>query len=200
MDIEKKLQKRYSRILSQESRVLEQRDAVSQLREQQSDQTNSDRTSNKLTGWRKLYAIQKNIDKANRTSDQKFNARIYSKVDEDIWSATETRAWYQKYAVPIPRETVDPIASGFMKAEVSLSQNQDHLYKLKSQHEFAPHVPPKPTKPGPHFLNHEGNLREQSINNDRYLKEQPNFPQPVIGDVERVVGFRRAPWKDRADG
>jgi uncharacterized protein YdiU (UPF0061 family) len=92
---------------------------------------------NKLSGWRKLYHVQKSIDQLNRAPDQKYNARIYSKVDDDTWSATETRAWYQKYAVPMPREDVDPLKSGFMQLSPPLIQDRKHQFQTSSDHVFG---------------------------------------------------------------
>lgn len=79
------------------------------------------------------------------------------------------------------------------------SQNNEK-YKLQSQHVFEPIVSKsKPLTP-PHFMNHELNLREQRVQNKVYLTEKKNFPIPIQGDVPRMVGYRRAPWKDRPEG
>jgi hypothetical protein len=49
-------------------------------------------------------------------------------------------------------------------------------------------------------MDHEGHLREQVKLNAEYLQLKKNFPVPIEGDVARMVGYRRAPWKDRPEG
>ena len=162
MEMEKELQKRWGQILKQEVLVLEKRSNVEKLRNKQVQKTNSDRCQSKLGGWRNLYGIQKSLDAVNRPADQKFDARIYSRIDYDTWERGEMRAWYNSYAVPIPRESVDHVSTKYMIKTQPQKLDPSHMIRRASSHQFANNGPRrKASGGGPHFMDFESNLREQ---------------------------------------
>ncbi len=109
------------------------------------------------------------------------------------------RGWYQQYAVPLPRTSVDSVSTGYMVASTPVREQAEYIAKSRTVHEFAPVVArPRPT-PGPHFMDFEGNLAEQRAAGAMYLSARRNFP-PLQEGVARVPGFRPAPWKDRPEG
>jgi hypothetical protein len=202
-DITKDLRRRFSQILKQEVHVLDKRGDVEKLRAKHAERTNSERTLLKLSAWKKLYGIQKGIDLKNRPSDQLFDVRIYSKIDYDTWERTEMRGWYGQYAVPMPRESWDPVQARY--STVAPPRGPGTLAKAATAHVFAaPSARPPPSAPPPHFLDFEANLTEQRASAAQYLTAARNFPPPdaqgVSLGVHRVPGYRAQPWKDRPLG
>jgi hypothetical protein len=101
------------------------------------------------------------------------------------------------------RTSFDPAKEKYSVAQRPLAEDPHHVAVLRSTHAFAATgaktlAPPK----GPHFMDFEGNLAQQRGAADAFLAAKTNFPPPSAEPwaVERVVGFRPAPWKDRPLG
>lgn len=202
-DITHDLSRRFAQILKQEIHVLEKRSDVEKLRAKHIERTNSERTLSKLGKWRNLYNIQKSLDLKNRACDQHYDIRIYSKIDYDVWERAEMRGWYGQYAVPMARETWDPVQAGYSTKAPSPSTGV--FTKAATAHVFAgPSARPPPAAKPPHFMDFEANLKEQRAAASQYLASARNFPPPdTMGasmGVSRVPGYRAQPWKDRPLG
>mmetsp|Transcript_29875 Transcript_29875/g.67013 ORF Transcript_29875/g.67013 Transcript_29875/m.67013 type:complete len:231 (-) Transcript_29875:317-1009(-) len=199
--MDSELKKGYARLVKHDRTVLERRSDFFKLKTKQIDRVNAERCSHRLGGWRQMYKIQKEKDVSVRPSDQQYFARIYTRIDHDVWDRPEMAAWYQKNARPIPRESVDSEATGYL---VKLPEPKPSASRATLSHAFA--AVPKPLAPeaaAPHWMDYEGNLEAQSKASKRYLSKAHNFPppRPVVegASVERVSGFRPAPWKDRPE-
>jgi len=181
--------------------VLERRNDHLRLKKKQIDRVNAERCSHRLSGWRNVYKIQKEKDSSNRPSDQQYFARIYTRIDHDVWDRPEMASWYQKNARPNPRESVDVDATRYM---VPSPNSKPAATRATLIHEFAA-VPKarEPPQPAPHWMDFEANMAEQRTASALYLASARNFPPertPVLGETAaRVPGYRPAPWKDRPE-
>jgi hypothetical protein len=109
---------------------------------------------------------------------------------------------YNAYATPMARESFDPVKERYSIAAPPQASEPAFVAKKASSHVFAaPSARPAP-RPAPHFMDHEANLRAQQAASSSYLEAKANFPPPSGESwaVDRVVGFRPAPWKDRPFG
>jgi len=191
------LNKKYARILEQETEVLRKRDEVDALRVKQAKVRNAERTTAKLNAWRGVYSIAKTWDQGFRPPDQKLEAKTYSIADKDQWDRGELRSWYQAYArPPDDAEPAPGLATGYLvtRAETGPARVQGPAPTMPTNR-----GPPPMRSRGqePHWMLHEDQLGFQKQMSEDRLEARMNYPPLEEG---RVDGYRQAPWKDRPQG
>ena len=87
----RKVQRMQRNIDTQQSKVLDCRQKIEALKKQQGNVRNAKHTSNKLGTWRLLYDIQKRPEGILRAPDRRFPTRLYSRMDNDVWTMAELR-------------------------------------------------------------------------------------------------------------
>ncbi|CAM9269348.1 unnamed protein product, partial [Chrysoparadoxa australica] len=90
------LQARGKHALQLSQCALEQRELSTALKGLHTRRKRQILSERNLSTWRNGYDRYLSADITNRPSDKLWQARTYSKMDEELWYSRETRAWFEK--------------------------------------------------------------------------------------------------------
>ena len=106
-------QKAERRIVAKSLEVLKLRQERQKLAQRQEAHRNFKRNELSLSKWRSQYEILKRPEAGLRPCDRKFDVRMYSRMDSDLWQKGELRAWFERGATATI-ESRDPDYNGYM--------------------------------------------------------------------------------------
>ncbi|KAJ1452289.1 hypothetical protein M885DRAFT_527538 [Pelagophyceae sp. CCMP2097] len=188
----------------QEAEVQFRRTEVFDARERQRTRRYAKKTTSRLGAWRGAFDIQKSPEAQLRPSDREFPARLYSKMDQDVWQMEELRLWFDKNApaqtgktgvFPQASPRGDPTQTGYLVKAF-------HQSAAPPRQQVAPHRPsPSPALPRlatpPNFMHFEDQLAVQQHNATLRLQQRNHFPTQ---GQNRQPGCSVPPWMDRPHG